>query len=113
MCILKQIGTYLIWIVLSLFMAFGYMRIILGPKPKPSTGLMIMFDWVYGVAILHVGAIIGSIIALLYILIDIFYLKKKLKNNSKRTIIRLFIVTVITFIVGITHYICEKVIDII
>ncbi|WP_308993833.1 hypothetical protein QLS71_010170 [Mariniflexile litorale] len=113
MNILKQILIYLIWTFISLLSAFGYMRIILGPKPKPSTGFMKMFDWTYGVAMLHVGSIIGSIIALLYIIIDVFYLKKRLKNNSKRMMIRFIIILIITLIVGTTHYIFEKVIDII
>jgi hypothetical protein len=113
MTILKQILTYLIWISVSFLSAFGYMRIILGPKPKPSTNWMRMFDGIHDYVMVYIGIIIGAIIALLYILIDIFYLKKKLKNNPKRTIIRFLIIIIIASIVGTTHYIFEKVIDII
>lgn len=89
------------------------MRIVLGPSPEPSTGFIKMLDWTYGIAMVFVGTIIGGIVALIYILIDVFYLKKRLENNSKRTIICLLIIMIITLIVGTTHYICEKVIDII
>ena len=113
MSILKRILSYFIWTLIAFLCAFGYMRIILGAKPKPSTGIMILFDWVYGYALVYVGSIIGSIIAFLYIIIDVFYLNKKLKSRANSTIIRLLIVIIITVIVGTTHYLLEKVIDVI
>ena len=113
MTILKRILNYLIWSILSFLSAFGYMRIILGPKPEPSTGWMKIFDSVYDIAMLNVGVILGSIIALLYILIDVFYLKQKLKNNTLNLFIRFLTLIAIISIVSITHYIIEKVIDII
>lgn len=89
------------------------MKIILGPQPNPSTGFMRIFDWLYEYVLVHIGLIIGSIIALLYILIDVFYLNKRLKNNSYSTIIRFLIVMTIAIVVGTTHYVLEKVIDVI
>ncbi len=110
---LKQILTYVFWTIFSLLAGVVYMRIVLGPKPEPSTGFLKMFDWAYDVALIQVGFIIGGIIALLYILLDVLYLKQKLKNHSKKTIIRFLMIIVITAIVGTIHYIFEKVIDII
>lgn len=113
MAILKRIQTYFIWTLVALLFAFCYMWIILGNKPEPSKGLMIMLDWVYRYAFLYVGFIIGSIIAILYILMDVFYLSKRLKSVADFTLIRLLIISAITIIVGATHYILEKILDVI
>jgi hypothetical protein len=111
MKVFKRTLVYLYWIVLSLLSGIGYMRIVLGAKPKSSTGIFKMFDWTYDVALFQVGLIIGGIIALLYILFDVFYLKKKLENNLKSTISRFLILLIIATVVGTTHYILEKIID--
>lgn len=113
MTIQKQILHYLIWTIISFLGAFGYTRIILGPKPEPSTGVMKYFDGIYLLVMYHVGIVIGCIIAILFILIDVFYLRKKLKNNPKSVAIRFLVIVIITFVLGTTHYVCEKVIDII
>ena len=113
MRILKRILNYFLWTLLAFLFSCGYMFIILGPKPKPSTGFMKIFDWIYEFAFIYIGSIIGSIIALLYILIDVFYLNKRLKNRPNSTIIRFLIVMIIVIIVGTTHYILEKVVDVI
>ncbi|MDO6519178.1 hypothetical protein [Zobellia uliginosa] len=89
------------------------MRIILGPTPKPSSGILKMFDWAYEVALFHVGSVIGSIIAFLFIIINHFYLKKRLAANANRSLIRFLVILILALIVGTTHYICEEVIDII
>ena len=93
--------------------AFIYMRIILGPKPKPSTDFLKMFDWVYNLVFIRIGLILGSIIALLFFILNSFYLKKRLKQNSKASIIRCFYILIIAIIVTTLHYVCEKIIDII
>jgi len=101
---LKQILAYLIWIVVALLLGIGYMWILLGPN-EPSTGFLHLFDdFVYDLVLVYVGLITGSIIALLFI---------QLKNNIKSTIIRFLLLLVITIVVGVTHYILEKVVDVI
>ncbi len=74
---------------------------------------MKIFDGIHDLVLLYVGSIIGAIVAVLYILFDIFYLKKKLENNSRPRLIRFITIIIITTIVGVTHYILEKVVDII
>jgi len=111
--ILKQMLAYLVWIVLALIMGVCHMWILLGPKGGVSTGFMHIFDLIYDLALVSIGLITGSVIAFLFILTDIFYLKKKLKNNTKSNFIRFFILIAIAIIVGITHYVLEKVIDVI
>lgn len=89
------------------------MRIILGAKPESTEGFMIVFDLIYQHAFLYIGLVVGSIIALLFILIDIFYLQNRLDNTARSTIIRLLTLIGIAMLVGITHYVLEKVVDII
>jgi len=113
MKIFKQLRYYLFWIIICLLGGLAHMRIVLGPPPKPSKGIMKMFDWIYGVSLVHVGLVVGGIIALLFIVLDIYYLKKKLKDNPKKMGIRFLVVLALTAVVGITHYILEKVVDVI
>ena len=89
------------------------MRIVLGPIEMPSEGFGFLLSVFYVHGLFYVGLIIGSIIAFLFILLDIFYLKKKLKHHSKKTSIRFILILVITACVSIIHYVLEKVIDVI
>ncbi|PHR72857.1 MAG: hypothetical protein COA67_03915 [Lutibacter sp.] len=114
MTILKQFLAYLFWIGVSFIAAFGYIRIILGPEPGTKSGfLAFLYLLIRNAIIVELVPIIGSIIAVLYILTDVFYLKKKLKNNLKGIIIRFISIIVITLAVGVIHYLLEKVIDVI
>ena len=105
MTIFKRLLNYLIWTLICFLAGFAHMRII--------TGFMKMFDWVYGVALIQVGAIIGGIIAALYILLDIFYLRKKLNQRKNVIGLRLLIIIGIAILVGVTHYVLEEVVDVI
>lgn len=51
--------------------------------------------------------------AFFFIIIDIFFLKKKLKNHPHPTLVRLGALIVVFVLVVLVHYIFEKVIDII
>jgi len=114
MILLKQLLSYICWIIIATLFAYGYMFLIFGPMPEPSDGFFDMIGFiVYHVALLRVGPIIAGIIAILYLLVDIFYLQKKLKEHSKKRVIRFLVMLFITIVVGIVHYMLEKVIDII
>jgi len=114
MRVLKRILNYFIWTLIAFISAFGYTRIILGPKPEEDTGfLTFIFSLIYKFGFVRIGLIIGSIIALLFILIDVFYLNKRLNNSARSTIIRFLIVIGITMMIAAIHYILEKVIDVI
>jgi len=67
----------------------------------------------YDIGMIQVGLWVGSAIAICFVLLDVFYLRKKLKNNPKKTIIRLAALLIITVLVALVHYILEKVIDVI
>lgn len=114
MHILKRILEYIIWGSISFLSAFGYILLLLGSKPDSSEGFLEFLGLlIYYTAIAKLVPIIGSIIAILYIVLDIFYLKRRLENNPKRILIRFIIIIVITCVVAVTHYVLEKVIDII
>ncbi|WP_157963313.1 hypothetical protein [Algoriphagus litoralis] len=115
MRIVKHILTYLLWTIVSLLMGFGYMRLLLGNLPTDESmggvGFMLKIFYFHGLTLL--GFSMGGIITLLFILIDILYLSKKLKNNSKKSIIRIVVLLATTAVVALIHYVLEKVIDVI
>ena len=113
MSILKRFLFYFTWALVAFLAAFLYMRFILGPKPESTSVLMTMFSLFYDYAFLHIGLIIGSIVFLLFFLLDIFYLSKRLKNNVMSLVLRLFIILISTIFVGLIHYMLEKVIDVV
>ena len=109
----KRLLDYIIWFIAAFLLAFIYVRIILEAKPVSFSFLMQMFGCFYEFAFIKLAIIIGSIVSLLFITIDIFYLKRKLIIGIESSIMRLFVLTFITIIVGIIHYVLEKVIDVI
>jgi len=113
MRILKYILAYLFWTLLSLFIGIGYMRLVLGANTVSEEGLGYLLHLFYDIGMIQVGLWVGSAIALCFVLLDIFYLRKKLKSNPKRTVIRLAVLLMITVLVAIVHYLLEKVIDVI
>lgn len=113
MRILKYILAYLFWTLLSLFIGIGYMRLVLGANTVSEEGLGYLLHLFYDIGMIQVGLWVGSAIALCFVLLDIFYLRKKLKNNPKRTVIRLAVLLMITVLVAIVHYLLEKIIDVI
>ncbi len=113
MQILKHILAYLFWILLSLFIGIGYMRLVLGANTVSEEGLGYLLHLFYDIGMIQVGLWVGSAIALCFVLLDVFYVRKKLKNNPKKTVIRLAVLLIITVLVALVHYILEKVIDVI
>lgn len=110
---LKQPLTYLFWTVLALLMGIAYMWLVLGTNNMPKEGLGYIFHMFYNWGLLHVGAIVGLVIAVLFVLFDAFYLKKKLKQHKNTTAIRFMALFAIAIVVAGIHYVLEKVIDII
>ena len=110
---IKQILIYAIWVIVCMLSTYLYMLIILGPEPETSKGFLKIFNLIYDAVMFYVGLRVAAIISVLFILFDVFYLKERLKNNSKKTIFRFLIIVFITSVVGITHYIFEKIIDVI
>ena len=113
MRILKRILNYSITTSIALLFAFAYMRIILGPKSNDTDWIAKFSRIIYDVAFAYASLILGCIIAVLYIVIDVLYTYKKLEDNANATRIRLLILIGLAILVTVTHYILEKVIDVI
>lgn len=109
---LKLILTYFIWTILSLLLGMGYMRLVLGPNDVSEDGMWYLLHLFFDIGLLHVGFWIGVAIASCFILLDVLYLRGKLKNNPKKTRIQLFSLLGITALVAMVHYILEKVLDV-
>ncbi|WP_186754061.1 hypothetical protein [Echinicola salinicaeni] len=110
---LKLILTYFIWTMLCLLLGMGYMRLVLGPNDVAENGMWYLLHLFFEIGLLHVGFWIGLIIASCFILLDVFYLRKKLKNKPNKKTIQMAVLLVITVVIAIAHYILEKVIDVI
>ncbi len=113
MRIIKQIVEYLIWISIALLLGICHMYIVLGPKETGSSFLQVVGTVIYNYALVHVGLYVGAVIALVFVLLDVSYLKKKLRQHKKSTIIRFVALVLIAVVIGVMHYILEKVIDVI
>ena len=114
MVIFKRVLAYLLWTIIAILFGFCYIRVIIGPPPEEATNFLdLIFNLIYQFAFIRLGLIIGGIIALLYIILDIFHLNKRLKDVKNAIAIRFLIIAFITVSVGIIHYILEKVIDVI
>ncbi|MCB0457966.1 MAG: hypothetical protein KDC91_09500, partial [Flavobacteriaceae bacterium] len=92
-----------------------YVSLLIGDLPTNETYVqscsLVTVFYYYG--ILRLGSLIGVIMAFFFIIIDIFFLKKKLKNHPHPTLVRLGALIVVFVLVVLVHYIFEKVIDII
>ena len=114
MQLLKQFGIHLGWTGIALLLGLCHVYVALGPRITTSNSF---FTWLlnllYNHALLYVGLPIGLLLAILFILFDVFFLKKKLNNNFKGVVVRFLVL--LTFSVGFggIHYFLEKVIDVI
>ena len=94
------------------------MRLLLGSPSKINyKGFDVLFGIFYHYGLVYVGTIVGTIvgscIAVFFIIIDYFLLRKKLSTNFNSTLIRISILLLITIFIGIIHYFLEKVVDVI
>lgn len=113
MKIFKQILIYLIWTVIAIILGIVHMQILLEPRNVTTEELWFLWYIIYNFALFHIGARVGAIIALIFIILDVFFLKKKLTSNAKATTIRMGVLLLISIIVSSVHYVLEKVIDVI
>lgn len=113
MKILQQIVMYFIFGIVAILLGIACMHIFLEPNDKTTEGLAYFLYLFESILIIEIGIRIGVLIIMLFILLDLFYLKKKLKNNRKGIIIRLGILLFITVFLTSMYYILEKVINVI
>ncbi len=97
--ILKQILSYSIWGIIAVLLGVVYMKLVL---EKENSG------FIEELRELHITTVIAGITLLLYIILDISYLKKKLNNSIKAVIIRLMCLLIITIIVGVNYRVLDR-----
>ena len=105
--------SYLPWTIVSLVSGIAYMRLLLGPNPVPEKGVWGIVHMFFKVGMLRVGLTLGAVLALVFILADVFYLKQKLGHGLQATAIRILCFIGIGIIVAVVHYILEEVFDMI
>ncbi len=105
--------SYLPWTIVSLVSGIAYLRLLLGSNPVPAKGIWIPIRMFMNIGMLRVGLILGSVLALAFILADIFYLKQKLGHGLQATALRILCFIGIGICVATAHYILEKVINVI
>ena len=105
--------SYIPWTIVSLLSGIAYMHLLLGPNPVPAKGLWIPVRMFMNMGMLRVGLILGSVLALAFILADVFYLKQKLGHGLQATALRVLCFIGIGVCVATVHYVLEKVIDVI
>ncbi|WP_375239119.1 hypothetical protein [Aurantibacter sp.] len=113
MKVLKRILNYLFWTIIAVLCAFAYLLVILGLPLEETSWFNKLFNFLYNLAFVYIGLPLGGFVTLLYILLDVFYLRKKLQSNFKSAFVRLFAMLGITCGLGVIHYFLEKVIDVI
>lgn len=104
---------YALWTMAALLLGMGYMYFILGSIPEATNAWNFFLGQIYLFALIRIGLLIGGIVALLFILFDVLYLKRKLIATKNSFLIRVISMLLITGIVGVIHYILEKYLDVI
>jgi hypothetical protein len=104
MKILKQITRHLIWTLVSLFLGFSYVYVITNIIKDDLPKSWHIPSFAQGLVVVYVGSAIGAVIAVLFFLVDVFYLRKKLNNTFKSTMIRFLVLLTITILLAIVFY---------
>ena len=92
-----------------------YTKLLLGDIPTDESyggfGLILKVFYSYG--LLQIGIPIGVIIAIIFILLEVMYVRKVLEYSFRNSLFRFGILVCITVLVGALHYVLENVVDII
>jgi hypothetical protein len=110
---IKKLFIYLIWTVIAWVIGIAYIWLLIGDGTEGLPDSWDLLRSFFNFALIYVGFIIGSIIALLFILVDVFYLRNQLGTDFKSNLTRFLVLLLITVMVIIVHYILEKGVDVI
>lgn len=113
MKILKRILSYVPWILISILAAFGYLMVLIGPVSQSENEMLLALQNMFLLMFIQLCLVAGGVIAFIFILIDVFYLNKKISTHRHKTPIKFGIILLIATVVGTVHLILEKVIDVI
>ena len=113
----KLILEYTLWTVTALILGICYMYLlsymISGPTPEETSILSFIYSKMHFFGVFFVGGIIGAILAILFILFDLLYLKKKCNLSNYMFLKRVVSMFLILVILALLHYFLEKTLDII
>jgi hypothetical protein len=110
MKILILITNYFAWMLISIVLGVVFMRIEIG-KPIEATGFLILFEWLENYIIFYIGGFIGLLSFIPFVLIDLFYIKKKIETKRNQNIMRILIVVVLNVISRVIHHLLEYTLD--
>lgn len=107
---ITKIGRYLIWFFLSIFSGMGWMRIELG-KPISATGFFAIFNGLDVLIMICIGGVIGLISFIPFVLIDLWYIRRKIETKLNQNIIRILSIIILSGIITFIHYVLEFILN--
>lgn len=107
---ITAITKYLIWLLLSVFSGMGWMRIEL-VKPIEATGFFAILNGLDKSIMIWIGGFIGLISFIPFVLIDLFYIQRKIGTKLNKNITRILSVFILTAIVTLIHYVLEFILN--
>ncbi len=110
MRILKILFNYILWAITCVLLGMLSVRIELGKPPKDATGFLAIFNGLDSFIIFYVGGILGLIAFGFFILINQFYINKRIKAKNK-FMFRVTTILILTLSIKVVHYILEFVLD--
>jgi len=105
-----KIGRYLIWFFINIFSAMGWMRIELG-KPINATGFFAIFNGLDVFIMICIGGVIGLISFVPFVLIDLWYIRRKIETKLNQNIIRILSIIILSGIITFIHYVLEFILN--
>lgn len=109
----KIIWDYAWWTMFALLLGIGYMYLVLGPLPETKNLWDFLFGKIYLFGLLRIGLIIGGIVAILFMLVDVFLINKRQIFGMHKVRVRMLALLIILVFVTTIHYLLEKTIDLI
>lgn len=104
---LKKILFYILWTIVSVFLSIGLKYIELGQKTESTFLLSSLFDWLYEYVILIVGSILGVICAIIFFIVNYYWIKPKVIQKKLVYGIQFLSLIIITLVIAKIHYILE------
>jgi hypothetical protein len=102
---------YIIWLLLSILSGMAWMRIELGkPISIDPTSIFSIFNVLNGIyvwIIIWIGGFIGLVSFIPFVLVDIYYIKRKIKTRLYQNSIRFFAVLILSGLFTLIHYVLE------
>ena len=110
MKVIATIIQNLIWLFLSVFSGMGWMRIELG-KPINSTGFFAIFNGLDVFIMICIGGVIGLISFVPFVLLDLWYIRRKIETKLNQNIIRILSIIILSAIITVIHYVLEFILN--